>query len=258
MIQITWFEAQGPWIAAMTERDDGDFHYHPGREDDGWRLSRAGGFPVKRLARVHQAHGTAVLCLPEASLWEGVPPEPRQVISPETGVNDGDTRPVADALACAGTDWTLGVSVADCLPVWLGDPGVPCVAVIHAGRRGALAGIAEKTARVLVKRFGADPRRMVAAIGPGAGPCCYEIAPEMASALQAAGHPVTAGRLDLPEVVLRSLVSAGMDPCRIHRTGLCTICSGRFFSYRRGDLSARNLALTSLIRGDATDNHVLQ
>lgn len=232
----------------MTGREDGDFQYHPGGENDArTRLVRA-GIPAERLIRVLQVHGTDLWCLPEGSLWTGDPPAGSPEPLFHTTDLAADPRPRADALACAGQYWTLGISVADCLPVWVGDPEVPCVALVHAGRRGSLAGIAERTVRALMARYGADSGRMVAAIGPGAGPCCYEISPDMASVLRAAGHPVSGRKLDLPEVVRRSLIRSGIGSDRIYVSRICTICSGHFFSYRRGDRQARNLAVTALLR----------
>jgi len=247
MIRIEWFEDRGPWLAGMTDREDGDFHYRSGMEHIAREGLRRAGVPTDRLIRVCQVHGTGVWCLPEGSLWEGDPPAGGSEMRFGESEDSDDTRPRADAMACAEIGWTLGISVADCLPVWVGDPEVPCVALIHAGRRGSLAGIAGKAVQVLSARYGADPRRMVAAIGPGAGPCCYAIGSDMAAALRAAGHPVTDGKLDLPEVVRRSLVASGLSSHRVHVSGICTICSGRFFSYRRGDQFARNLAVTALL-----------
>lgn len=248
MIRIRWFEERGPWIAGMTGREDGDFQYYPNGDDDTRaRLERV-GIPAERLVRVRQVHGTGVWCLPKGALWEEEFGARGTGISADTTDSPDDPRPRADAIACAEESWTLGITVADCLPVWVGDPVVPCVALVHAGRLGSLAGIAEKTVRALMARYGAEPRRMVAAIGPGAGPCCYEVSPEMASALRAAGHPVRERKLDLPEVIRRSFVMSGIGPDRITISPICTICSGRFFSYRRGDRYARNLAVTALLK----------
>ena len=66
---------------------------------------------------------------------------------------------------------------ADCLPIALAraDRGEPAVAVLHVGWRGLLAGIVEAGARAL------GDRELAAAIGPGIGPCCYDVGEEVAA-----------------------------------------------------------------------------
>ncbi|HOQ88954.1 MAG TPA: polyphenol oxidase family protein [Candidatus Hydrogenedentes bacterium] len=259
MIRMAWFERRGPWVALLTDREDGDFHYDPTVSPRLDRFLEMARWPGSgRVVRVKQMHGVRTLCLPGWSLWEAGQPVEDEASSEESSADRQDCRPVADAVASGEPGWTLGISVADCLPVWLGDPEIPCVSLIHAGRRGALAGIAEKVAAALSARYGARPRRMVAAIGPGAGPCCYEIDAETADTLRMAGHPVSGRNLDLWEVVRRSLIAAGLLRENIYTAGICTICSGQFFSYRRGDLTERNLALTALLPETTCRNPVLQ
>jgi len=118
---------------------------------------------------------------------------------------------------------------ADCLPIALarvGD-GPPGVAVLHAGWRGLLAGIAEQGVRAL-------GGRAHAAIGPAIGPCCYEVGPEVAEPFAAAfGADVVRGsNLDLWTAAERALRAAGIEV--IERVDLCTSCNpALFFSHRR-------------------------
>lgn len=118
---------------------------------------------------------------------------------------------------------------ADCLPVALARTnGTPAVAVLHVGWRGLLAGIVEEGARAL----GGGP--VAAAIGPGIGPCCYEVGDEVAAPFRERfGDGVVAGRsLDLHEAAERALRDAGC--AAVERVGLCTSCEeGLFFSHRR-------------------------
>ena len=129
------------------------------------------------------------------------------------------------------------VFTADCLPVALSGPGG--VAMLHCGWRGLAAGIVAAGAEAV----GATD----AAIGPGIGPCCYEVGPEVLNAFSALGEGITpadgpesrAGddisahrRLDLVEVARRLLLEAGVE--RIEAAGLCTSCESElFFSHRR-------------------------
>ena len=115
------------------------------------------------------------------------------------------------------------VYVADCLPVALSGPGG--VAVLHCGWRGLAAGIVSSG----VEAVGATH----AAIGPGIGPCCYEVGDDLLGAFAGLGAGVTSGRmLDLPQVARRLLRQAGVE--EIESAGLCTCCEEElFFSHRR-------------------------
>jgi len=115
------------------------------------------------------------------------------------------------------------VLTADCLPVALAGPGG--VAMLHCGWRGLAAGIVARGALAV--------EATAAAIGPGIGPCCYEVGPEVLDSFADLGEGIAAGRLlDLPEVARRLLARAGIE--RVESAGLCTCCEpDLFFSHRR-------------------------
>ena len=116
----------------------------------------------------------------------------------------------------------LLVLVADCLPVaLLGEDGL---AMLHCGWRGLAAGIIEEA----VAEIGA----VSAAVGPGIGPCCFEVGPEVEAEFSQLGDGLMNGRnLDLPEVARRVLTRSGVD--EVESAGICTYCDERFFSHRR-------------------------
>ena len=116
------------------------------------------------------------------------------------------------------------VFVADCLPVAL--PG-------RAGWRCCTAAGAALAAGI-VARGAAAVEATAAAIGPGIGPCCYEVGEEVLGAVRRArrGHRRAGGMLDLAEVARRLLRQAGVE--RVETAGLCTSCEPElFFSHRR-------------------------
>jgi hypothetical protein len=115
------------------------------------------------------------------------------------------------------------VLTADCLPVALAGPGG--VAMLHCGWRGLAAGIVGRGALAV--------EATSAAIGPGIGPCCYEVGPEVLEAFADLGDGIADGRMiDLPEVARRLLVRAGVE--QVESVGLCTFCEADlFFSHRR-------------------------
>ncbi len=119
---------------------------------------------------------------------------------------------------------------ADCLPLAVAraNGAEPALAVLHAGWRGLLEGIVAAGAAAL--RGG----RLAAAIGPGIGPCCYEVGDEVAEPFRAAfgADVVRDGKLDLWTSAERALRAAGCES--IERTDLCTACNPElFFSHRR-------------------------
>ncbi|HWT90254.1 MAG TPA: polyphenol oxidase family protein [Solirubrobacterales bacterium] len=168
------------------------------------RMAAALGLEREQLPFARQVHGTALV--------------DHRVNSAE-GIVEADGHVVGEPGSAAL------VFVADCLPVALAGPGG--VAVVHAGWRGLAGGILAAGAEAV----GATS----AAIGPGIGPCCYEVGDEVLGAFADLGEGVAQGRmLDLPEVARRRLAEAGVE--RVESAGLCTSCEPElFFSHRRDE-----------------------
>lgn len=121
---------------------------------------------------------------------------------------------------------------ADCLPIALAraNGGRPALAVLHAGWRGLVAGIAGEG----VKALGGG--LVGAVVGPGIGPCCYEVGEEVAAPFRRAfGMGLYRdGKLDLWSAAERALRASGV--ARVDRVDLCTACNpDQFFSHRRDD-----------------------
>jgi polyphenol oxidase len=120
---------------------------------------------------------------------------------------------------------------ADCLPIALARTnGTPGLALLHAGRLGLVEGVVAAG----VAALGGGP--LAAAIGPGIGPCCYEVGPDIRDDYRARfGAGVVRGRnLDLWSAAELGLREAGVEA--IERTDLCTACHPElFFSHRRDE-----------------------
>ena len=175
------------------------------------RLAAALGFEPGRVVIGRQVHGAAL------AAHAGVQ-EPSPFAEPK-----GTEPAKVDGHVIADPGLAALVFGADCLPVALAGPGG--VAMLHCGWRGLAAGIVAQGAEAV----GATH----AAIGPGIGPCCYEVGEEVLRAFAGLGAGVASGRmLDLPEVVRRLLREAGVNS--VESAGLCTSCErGLFFSRRR-------------------------
>jgi polyphenol oxidase len=134
----------------------------------------------------------------------------------------------ADGQACAAAGVGLMVLTADCLPIAIAGDGA--VAMLHAGWRGLAAGIVVEGVAAL-RELGASGA-LSAAIGPGAGPCCYEVGEEVHAAFAGRSRAVRRGQnIDLKAIAAADLERAGVS--EVHDAGLCTICSPLFFSHRR-------------------------
>ncbi len=148
-------------------------------------------------------------------------------------------RPEADAQLTGRPGALLGIETADCLPVLLVDPERRLVAAVHAGWRGTAAGVVGAAVRALVAQ-GARREGLVAALGPGIGPCCYEVGDELRAAFGREGArffragPLGRSHLDLRAANAAALERAGLRPERIHHVADCTFCRpGLYHSYRR-------------------------
>jgi YfiH family protein len=138
--------------------------------------------------------------------------------------------PQADGQATGLGGVAPAVLVADCLPIAVAGDGA--VAILHGGWRGLAGGVVAEGIRQVVA-LGARPP-LIAAIGPGAGGCCYEVGGEVHRAFSTLPDSVHRGRhLDLKAVARYQLVQAGV--AEVHDIELCTICAERslFYSHRR-------------------------
>jgi polyphenol oxidase len=138
-----------------------------------------------------------------------------------------------DAHSTSSAELTPLVMVADCLPVAMVGPGG--VAMAHCGWRGLAGGIVAKA----VEAVDAE----AAAIGPGIGPCCYDVGEEVLAEFQDLDGVAEGRMLDLPAVAAALLGRAGVSA--IESADLCTSCNPElFYSHRRdGERTGRQAGL---------------
>ncbi len=151
----------------------------------------------------------------------------------------------------------LAILTADCLPVLLCDEKGRIVAAVHAGWRGVYAGIIGKMVRELRALLPAG-RNILAWIGPGIGPCCFEVGHEVRAAFMERDErceqwfvpapnrkPIREANArymaNLPAIAGMQLADSGAQvTCEV----ACTCCqSDRFFSYRRDGVTGRMAAM---------------
>jgi YfiH family protein len=220
------------------------------------RLQAAVGAPDSKLISLLQFHSDAILH------FEAAPTEPVR----------------ADASVTKTSGLLLAVQTADCVPILLVDPKNRAVAAVHAGWRGTLARIIEKTIGRMQMQFGTQPADLLAAIGPAIGGCCYEVGTEVAAAfsgqfanaaeffdelrtgdepnplqwlnMMPPGHqpPPNKVLLDLRKANRSQLETAGVSPANIFVSDLCTGCRrDLLFSYRKeGAETGRMMAVVGI------------
>jgi YfiH family protein len=143
--------------------------------------------------------------------------------------------PACDGHVTAELGLLLAVSVADCVPVSVVDPVRRKVAMIHAGWRGAAAGILEEAIASLVGEE-VDDRELRVHLGPAICGRCYEVGGEVFAALGLSPPPAPRP-IDLRAALARRAVDAGVAAASVTVSTHCTLCDPerRFFSHRGGD-----------------------
>jgi hypothetical protein len=175
-------------------------------------LARALGFDG--VARVRQVHGNTVVRLDR-------PVEPW---------------PEADALWTDRPGVLLGVAAADCVPILVAEPQSGRIGAAHAGWQGTRLRVAQALVRALVGA-GSRASRLVAAIGPSIGPCCYTVDAARAELVRASGqdaHLQERGDrfvFDLWSANIAQLRDIGVESIEVSR--ICTLSGGHdLWSYR--------------------------
>jgi len=232
MIRITDLESRGAALAVMSDRSDGDqgLGVPAGSRHE---FALTAGFAPDRLVCAQQVHGTRIRTVTAEDCGAGA--FEKETALPET---DGLVTNVAGVV--------LGVLVADCVPVFLYDPVRKAVGLVHAGREGTRNGIAAVAVRKMQDVYGCVPDEMFAVLGPSAGSCCYEVSDAIACQFAEMGYTCTGRRLDLWDANFQQLYNGGLPGNHVTITGICTICTDRFFSYRRQKDTRRNLAVISV------------
>ena len=147
---------------------------------------------------------------------------------------------------------TIGVRVADCLPLLLVDPNRKAVAAVHAGWRGSAAGIATLAVERMRECYGSRPEDLEAVIGPCISAALYEVGEDVAGNFDPAavlrGPELPKPHVDLPVANRIQLEVAGLRAENIHGGVHCSLSDAeRFHSHRRdGERAGRMIAFIGL------------
>ena len=150
-----------------------------------------------------------------------------------------------DAMVSVEPGVFAGVSIADCTPILLADPVTRVCAAIHAGWKGTVAGIVEKTAKRMIENRGSNPADMLAYIGPCISLVHFEVGDEVAAQFAAEFKTRVNNKwhVDLKEANAAQLRSVGIRQIEIDPA--CTVeDKADYFSHRKEKgVTGRMLAL---------------
>jgi YfiH family protein len=237
---------------------DGNVGYSTPRDkDDAWKMRQlwceAIGVDARNMVLVGQLH--------EADVFQALPEHAGAGASP-----DRPQAGYADAIMTDHPNVVVTTLHADCLPIFLVDAERPAVAAVHAGWRGTVADIAGATVRAMQEAYDSDPANILAFLGPGIGPCCNEVGPEVTAAWRdqakdlgplaevAVTIPSVREHLDIPRANALLLQRAGLQPEHIEISPICTKCSlDDWFSHRgQGPATGRQAAMIMLTGTERT------
>ena len=189
-------------------------------------LVRAFDLMPNFLLTVRQVHGTDILIVDESNpdLMHFQNVESDAIITDQPGV-------------------MIGVLVADCFPVLIFDPQAKVAAAVHAGWRGAAAGLIGNVINAMTSHFSCRPENLKAAIGPGIGAHKYLVDRPVRDAFrdgsgywEAISKEVSLGQwqLDIGKSCRLQLEAGGIGGDNIEEVAECTCCHRElFFSHRR-------------------------
>lgn len=205
------------------------------RQDRRDELLQEKGIDPRRYATVTQVHSREVVIL-------------RAGASVPAGTE-------ADGLLTDDPGRVLGVTVADCMPIFLSAPRVGAFGALHSGWRGT--GILGVALELLRSRFGAEPSEVSVALGPAIGSCCYRVEEERAALFADQWGDRSVVRrddgpyLDLQQANLEILEREGVESVFV--SDRCTSCSPELGSFRRQG-AAHFTRMMAFIRGDTETN----
>lgn len=190
------------------------------------------------------------------NLSASLPKRPRVFVIPRqthttnvrviTGVPTEEELQEVDAVVTSLKGFCLCVSTADCIPILLYDKAKEVIAAVHAGWRGTVGRIVEKTLQTMATHFGTEGKDVVACIGPGISLESFEVGDEVYAAFEEAGFDMSRiakryakWHLDLWEANRLQLLAHGVMPESIEVAGICT------YQHHNDFFSARRLGIQS-------------
>ncbi|REK77835.1 peptidoglycan editing factor PgeF [Paenibacillus paeoniae] len=200
------------------------------------RVTETLGWPFEAWTCAEQVHGNRVAKVTLAERGKG-------------RARMDDTIAGCDALMTDVPGVLLASFYADCVPLYFYAPDQGAIALAHAGWRGTVGEIAQRTVSAMEEAYGVRPEHILAAIGPSIGGCCYEVDGPVITEVERVIRELNLtdslkfdclqmkengkGSLNLKEINRQIMIKAGILPSRIELTTWCTGCrTDLFYSHR--------------------------
>ena len=202
------------------------------------RLSSAFGLRFEELSLVKHEHGTTVLRIDSSDAGRGISREEFDF---------------CDGLITNDPGVTLVTCHADCSAFFIYDRVTRSIGLAHAGWKGMYGRIGQKLAAALQREYGADPKDMVAAVGPCICENCFEVERELAESFArefdcpdiytVSDSKPGKGYVSLHTAAVIQLMEAGVPLSSISLMRLCTVEEKElFYSYRRDGKGTGSMA----------------
>ncbi|MFF2482899.1 peptidoglycan editing factor PgeF [Paenibacillus sp. NPDC058071] len=249
----SWIKDNDRLTVGFSGRDGGvsaspwtslNFGLHVGDEDEAVvrnrrLLAEALGWPFEAWTSAEQVHGCEVAAVTADERGKG-----RN--SRAEAIQD------TDALMTDVPGVLLTSFYADCVPLYFYDPEHEAVALAHAGWKGTVLEIADKTVRAMKERYGSRLEAIRGAIGPSIGDCCYEVDSHVIERIEPLLETFDNGELsgekrnsmmkmvengkamvNLKQMNRQIMIKAGILPIHIEMSQWCTGCNREYFYSHR-------------------------
>jgi YfiH family protein len=220
---LQFFQQFPEVLAVMSEKKDGSMKVFPERLEENRenreKFFEEQGIEANRVVSAEIVHKTNVEIITAQNISHN-----RLILG-------------TDALITKENNLFLSVTIADCLAIFFYDPAAKVIGIIHAGWKGLIDGVVDKTLETL-KNCGARTENIFAAFGPSIQKCHFEIQadilPQFAKYEKYVFEKDGKTFVDLEGIAKNQLQMAGIQEMNIETSNICTFCEKeKFFSYRR-------------------------
>lgn len=219
------FEKHSDLVVGLSEKTDGQMKLVGDRPEDKIALENR-----KRFFNHFDIEESRVVC---ANLVHG-----HNVVAVGAS-NRGMMMVKTDGLATGEKNLFLSLTVADCLPIFFHDPQKGVISLVHAGWRSLSKAILKAAVERLKTDFGSQAQDILVGVGPGIGPCHFEVQSDVLERFREFQAETLVRRdgkifLDLKRIAQLQLLQLGLGEQNIEISLECTFCSAdRYFSARR-------------------------
>ena len=211
--------------ASFSARQDGNMSFSFGdtRDTLGNRKKFLSdlGIDYRNLITAKQVHGKNVEYVRQENKGRGALDYESSVVDTDGFITDQSGVPIA-------------ILTADCLSVFIYDPGRPAIAILHAGWRSTEKNIVQAGISAMRDKFGSQPEKLLVGFGPSIRACCFEVEKDFKSNF-AFGLAKRGGCvfMDIALINQRQLIDCGVKEENIFDPQLCTFSDSGFFSFRK-------------------------